>query len=257
MGIPDDAPPLAVYCAPYGGLGLKTKSYAKARARIDGLLDIGTETVHELAELEVIEPAVRPLVEALCGRLDHGVGISGGAGAKRTDLAAAVADHGHTFDALAAEAWRRFGEPNACGARQQRTGETFIVWTWIVNDAAQTTPALDAWSPFAAAHDQEMFDDYSTRVGVRGIWETRLMVAGGKVVAPPYPPSRIHAHLRSKHASAFLDIVLPHDAATDGFLADYQAVNRALGMTVPMKGYKLCAPKKKGDGRVYKKLPGL
>jgi hypothetical protein len=75
------------------------------------------------------------------------------------------------------------------------------------------------------------------------------------VIAAPYPRSQVHAHLRGRHASAFLDLVLPHAAATVDFLADYQAINRALGMTVPLGGYKLCAPKKKGAGRVYKRLP--
>jgi hypothetical protein len=116
---------------------------------------------------------------------------------------------------------------------------------------------MASWKPFVAANDQGMYDDYSTLVQVRGVWEARLQVAGGHVVAAPYPPSRIHAHLRGKHSSAFLDIVLPHESATDAFLADYQAVNRTLGMTVPMKGYKLNAPKKKGSGRIHKRLPGL
>jgi len=131
-----------------------------------------------------------------------------------------------------------------------------VDWVWIVEDPARAPAMLDAFSPFAAAHDQEMYDDYSTRVSVRGIWELRLRVAGGRVVEAPFPASRVHAHLRGKHASAFLDLVLPHQSVTDEFLADYQAVNGALGMTVPVRGYKLNAPKKRGAGRVFKRLPG-
>ena len=254
MYVPDNAPPLAIYCAPYGGLGLKTKSFAAALARIEGLLSASTEVVQDLAELTVLEPASRALVEALNGAFDRDTAGRSGGG-ERTDLAAAVTTHGHVHDAVAGEAWQRFGEPNRIGGRQQRGGLFFIEWRWEVTEVDVAEQRLAEFAPYVSSHDQLMFDDYSTRIEARGGWDMRLRVAGGKVVAPPYPPSSVRANLRGKHASAFLDFVLPHVAATDAFLADYQAVNRALGITVPMKGYKLCAPKKKGGGRVYKRLP--
>ncbi|MBZ0238658.1 MAG: hypothetical protein K8M05_40480 [Deltaproteobacteria bacterium] len=255
--VPDDAPPLAVYCAPYGGLGLKTKSYAKALARIRGLLAIAEEVVHATAELSVLEPASRALVEAVTGRPIERDTASVGCGSRTVDTAGAVAAQGHVHDALAGEAWRRFGAPNAVGARQQtRTGVFHVEWRWLVEDVAEAPERLDAWSPFVEANDHLMYDDYATMVEVRSVWDLRLRLRDG-LVTDPYPPSQVHAHLRGKHASAFLGLVLPHESASEGFLADYQIVNRALGMTVPMKGYKLCAPKKRGGGRVYRRLPGL
>lgn len=253
MFVPDDAPPFALYCAPYGGLGLRARSYRAARARIDGLLTGAAEVVLKTAELSVFEPAGRPLVEDLLGRSIDRETAYAGSGRATLDTAGAVGRAGHAHDTLAAEAWQRFGVPHTSGARQDR-GAFHVEWRWLVEDPAATTAALDAWSPFVEAHDREMHDDYATRVGVRAIWEARLQVASG-LVAAPFPPSSIHAHLRGRHASAFLDVVLPHVAATPAFDADYAAVNQALGITVPRGGYKLNAPKKRGAGRVYKRLP--
>ncbi|HUQ07173.1 MAG TPA: hypothetical protein VM261_32000 [Kofleriaceae bacterium] len=257
MWIPDGAPPLALYCAPYGGLGLKTKSFAAALARIEGLLASSTSVAQQEAELTVWEPAGQALVEWVAGPLEHGIAGSSGAARTLDDPAALLAKHGHVHDALAAEAWQLFGPPTHIGRRMQRGGPYHVSWEWRVTDPVRAPQQLAMWTPFATANDKGMLDDYSTLVQVRAIWEARLVVAGGRAVPIEYPPSRIHAHLRGKHASAFLDLVLPHDAATDAFLADYQAVNKALGITVPMKGWKLNAPKKKGGGRALKKLPGL
>lgn len=253
MFVPHDAPPFAIYCAPYGGLGLRARSYRAARARIDGLLAGAADVVQTTAELSVFEPAGRALVEALLGRsIDRDTAYAG-SGHATLDTAGAVVRTGHAHDALAAEAWQRFGAPHTSGARQDR-GAFHVEWRWLVEDATAAATALEAWSPFVDAHDREMHDDYATRVGVRAIWGARLRVASG-LVAAPFPPSSIHAHLGGKHASAFLDLVLPHVAVTPAFDADYAAVNQALGITVPRSGYKLNAPKKRGAGRVYKRLP--
>jgi hypothetical protein len=252
MLIPDAAPPLAVYCSPYGGLGLKTKTFLASRARIDGLLRAADDVVQTGAELEVCEPASRELVERLAGSFDRNTAMrSGGRG---HDLALAVAETAHPHDEVAAEAWRRFGAPDGSAGHQEKTG-FWIAWKWTSEDPAKAAAALDAWSPFAAAHDQRMMNDYATAVGARGTWTLRLRTADGRVVADPYPPSQITAHLRGRHASAVLDLVLPHAAATPAFLADYAAVNRAAGITIPLGGYKLSAPKKKGGGRALKRLP--
>ncbi|MBK7191368.1 MAG: hypothetical protein IPH80_02730 [Myxococcales bacterium] len=253
MFVPDDAPPFALYCAPYGGLGLRARSFRAARARIDGLLAGAAEVVQTTAELSVFEPAGRALVEDLLGRPIERDTAYAGSGRATLDTTGAVRRADHAHDALAAEAWQRFGAPHTSGARQHR-GVFHVEWRWLVEDAAAAAAALDAWSPFVEAHDREMLDDFATRVGVRAIWAARLRVASG-LVAAPFPPSSIHAHLRGKHASAFLDLVLPHVAATPAFDADYAAVNQALGITVPRGGYKLNAPKKRGTGRVYKRLP--
>jgi hypothetical protein len=252
MLVPDSAPPLAIHCSPYGGLGLKTKSFVAARARIDGLLAGAVDVELRELSLTVHEPAGRALVETLVGPLERDTAIRGGG--RQPDLAAIVAGSGHAHDEVAGEAWRLFGPPQRASGHQNR-GVYAVEWEWLAEGAAHTGAPLAAWSPFVARHDQLMYNDYSTTVGLRGIWEARLRRADGSVIAAPYPRSQVHAHLRGRHASAFLDLVLPHAAATVDFLADYQAINRALGMTVPLGGYKLCAPKKKGAGRVYKRLP--
>lgn len=257
MNVPDGAPPFAVYCAPYGGLGLRTKSYAAALARIEGLLASSVDVAMQSAELTVWEPASQQLVEAIDGPLEPGMAGSSGGARPFEDRAALFAQHGHTHDALGGEAWKQFGQPTHVGRRMMRGGPFHLEWQWRVEDPVRAPQRLAMWTPFASANDTGMLDDYSTLVQVRAIWELRLVVAGGRAVPLDYPPSRVHAHLRGKHASAFLDLVLPHEAATDAFLADYQAVNRAIGITMPMKGYKLCAAKKKGGGRVWKKLPSL
>lgn len=257
MIVPDGAPPLAVYCAPYGGLGLKTKSYAAALARIEGLLASSVDVSHQTAELSVGEPCSQAMAEAIAGPLEHGIAGSYGAARSIADVLPLLAKHGHTHDARAAEAWKEFGEPTHVGRKMSRGGPYFLEWEWRIEDAVKAPLLMPTWTEFVSANDKAMYDDYATLVHVRAIWEMRLRVSGGRVVAAPYPPSRVHAHLRGKHASAFLDLVLPHESATDAFLADYQVVNRALGITMPMKGYKLCAAKKKGAGRTYKKLPGL
>src|SRR4051812_33068736 len=223
MFITDDVPPLAIFCSPYGGLGLKTKSFAGARARIDGLLAVAVDVVQTAATLEVGEPASRALVERLAGPFDRGRAM--GSGGRGHDLAAAVAETGHQHDEVAAEAWRRFGAPNAMAGHQERTG-FWITWAWEVEDRTAAAPELDRWSSFLAAHDQRMMNDYATAIGARATWQLRLRLPGG-VVADPYPPSRISAHLCGRHASAFLDLVLPHAAATQAFLEDHAAVNRA------------------------------
>jgi hypothetical protein len=257
MGIPDDAPPLALFSSPYGGLGLKTKSFAAALARIDRLLASSTSVAHQEAELTVWEPASQAFAESIDGPLMSGTSGSSGGARPMVDHAAILAKHGHVLGALAAEAWQQFGPPTHYGRRLQRGGPSHIEWQWRIEDPVRAPQQLAMWTPFASANDKGMLDDYSTLVGVRAIWDARLVVAGGHAVPIAYPPSRIHAHLRGKHASAFLDLVLPHDAATDAFLADCQAVNKQLGITLPMGRWKLNAPKKKGGGRATKKLPGL
>ncbi|MBE7447466.1 MAG: hypothetical protein HS111_00820 [Kofleriaceae bacterium] len=252
MSVPDDAPPLAIYCSPYGGLGLKTKSFMGARKRIEGLLAQATEVELRSVELCVIEECSRKLVERLVGPLDHETAMRGGG--RDRDLGEEVAASGHAHGDLVSEAWQRFGAPGHASGHQNR-GQFWVEWQWEVDEVARARSSLDAWSPYVAAHDQVMWNDRSTMVGVRAIWEGRLRVSGGRVVASPYPPSRIHAHLCGRYASAFLDLVLPHEAKTEAFLADYHAVNQALGMTVPMGGYKLCTRKKRGTGRVYRRLP--
>jgi hypothetical protein len=253
MGVPDGAPPLAIYCSPYGGLGLKTKRFPGARARIAGLLVGATEVEQDTAELAVREPCQRDLLEALVGPLEPDVAMRSGGAAR--DLAAAVVAAGHVHDAVAGEAWQRFGAPTSMQANREARGFG-VTWCWTVADDLQRAPQqLDAWTPFAAAYDQLMVDDYATVVHVRCAWSARLRVAAGRVVEDPYPPSSIHAHLRGRHASAFLDIVLPHEAQTEAFFADYEAINAAIGMTIPLRGYKLCTPKKRGRGRAFKRLP--
>lgn len=254
MIVPDGAPPLALYCSPYGGLGLKTKSFLASRARIDGLLRAAVDVVQTTAELEVCEPASRALVERVLGTFERDTAVRGGG--RDVDTAAAVAASGHHHDEVAAEAWRRFGAPNRTEGHNQKDG-FWIGWVWTVEDPAQTAAALDAWAPFVAQHDQRMLNDYATALAARCRWTLRLRCADGTPVSAPYPPSEISANLRGRHASAFLDLVLPHAAATDAFRADYAAVNRAAGMTIPLGGYKLCAPKKRGGGRVFKRLPSV
>ncbi len=253
MMIPDAAPPLAIYCSPYGGLGLKTKSFVAARARIDRLLAASVDVVPDQASLAVIEPCSRALAERLAGPLERDVAMRGGG--DRGDLAAVVASEAHAHDPVAAEAWQRFGVPTKASVHQSRPA-FFVEWQWpVADDPARVTQQIDAWAPFVAQHDQLMKDDYAPRLHLRAIWDHRLRLPSG-VVGAPYPPSRIHATLSGRHASAFLDLVLPHQAATAAFLADYQAVNAILGMTVPLRGFKLCAPKKRGPGRAYHRLPG-
>jgi hypothetical protein len=248
VSTPADPPPMVVFRSPYGGLGLKTKRFTAAWARIEGLLAAAADVVLTKAALVVFEPASPGLTawraqpRSLADRDTE------------EDLAAVVTAVGHRHDEVAAEAWRRFGAPNGVELMRRANGPSWSGWNWLVTGPAAAT-SFTAWSPFVAAHDQRMVNDYAPAVELQATWTLRLRTAAGDVVADPYPSSQVRAYLRGRHACAFLDLVLPHAAATAAFMADYRAINRAAGMTIPLSGYKLSVAKKRGGGRLYKRLP--
>ena len=69
MYCPDDAPPLTYFDAPYGGLGLKARSFDVARGRIDRLLAVSVDVALETVALTVTEPCTRAMIESVTGPL--------------------------------------------------------------------------------------------------------------------------------------------------------------------------------------------
>lgn len=252
MQVEDTAPAFLYFMSPYGGLGLKTKSAAGARARIDGLLKLAGNVTVRSVELSVWEPAGRGLVEKLLGAFGPRTAYTG-SGSTRDDLAMAVAAAGHTHDELVEEAWRRFGAPNAVQGRQE-PNQMHIGWQWFVEKSDVSARKLDEWFPYLVAHDQLMRDEYSTRVEIHAVWRFQLRSTAGTMVAAPYPESEVAVRLRGRHASAFFDLVFPYTSLTADFLRDHDAVCKAMGLTLPIKSFRLNAPRKRGPGRVRRKV---
>jgi hypothetical protein len=246
--IPDSAPPLALFV---DWVGLRTRSFAAAKARIDGLLARSADVVCTEAELTVYEPSSRALYHRLVGVFD-GTVMSGGR--DLDDPAVAVTELGHTHDTVAGDAWARFGEPQRAGG-WQRDDRHHIEWQWRARGPVEAPRALEAWSPFVAAHDALEIATIGSTVNLHASWELRLRDARGRVAPPEYPRTEVRAMLRKQHARASLALVLPHAAATRGFVADAAEVNEAIGLALPAKRWKLDAPRKKGGGRATKKLP--
>jgi hypothetical protein len=251
--IPDGAPALALYRS--GSVGLKTKSFAAAFARVDGLVTKSADILTESAVLVLGEPASDRFVESIGGPLHPGAAGAYGTHRRVDDATALCTEFQRTHDEAAAEAWERFGAPTHVGRRMFRGEQGFVEWEWHVEEALQVAQLLPAWTAFATKHGHLAYDERATRLHVRAEWQVRLVLTGGEVGAP-YPRSRVSADLRARHASGYFYLVLPHEAATPDFAADHDLVNRALGRKLPVSRYKLSAPKK-GGGRTEKKLPGL
>src|SRR5438552_3343199 len=117
-----------VFRSPYGGLGLRAKTVAKARARIDGVLGVARAAELVSIDLTVAEPAPLGLLEQVHGPLSPSTASRGG---KALTLPAGelIATHGHAPDALAAEAWLAFGPPPRVDAQQSKTGAA-AAWVW-------------------------------------------------------------------------------------------------------------------------------
>jgi hypothetical protein len=248
---PDEAPPFITFFSRYG-LGLKTRSAAAARARIDKLLPLTDEVMLESVSLSVSEPCASAFIGALFGPIERDVAFRGG-GAARTDLADKVASGGHVHDAVAAEAWQRFGAPNSTQMYREKPS-FYVGWTWRVEDVTQTQRALDVWFPFLQEHDRLQQNDYANRVQIRGVWQFRLRSQRGTAAAAPYPPSQVSAVLIGRHASAFFELVFPYAEPVAEFIDDYRAVCAAMGLALPPGMLRLCSPKKKGRGRTYRKI---
>ncbi len=237
-------PPFIVFCNPYGGLGLKTKTAEAARRRIDNLLvTCAMGASINSIELRVIEPCQSSLADACKqGRLALNL------------IYNSLAEHGHVCQPWVVEAWTPFGPPNAAAIRQ-RDGATSIEWSWkIERDPERATIAYNRFCDYMVRHQQLMFDDYSTSISVQAVWSFRLRTAAGTIVAPPYPESSITASLAGRHASAFFDLIFPYAAATSSFIADYQAVCDALGMKLPPRSFRLDALTVDGKKRRRTKL---
>src|SRR5262249_30207580 len=134
----------------------------------------------------------------------------------------------------------------------QRRTECFVSWEWRARgDAAAAR--YDAWCRFLDRHQTLAIDDYSSAIQVRGEWTFRIAGAGGAIAEPPYPPSRVIAHLRGKHASAFLPLVFAHEALTPAMIDDFEHVCAGLGMKLPPRALRLSSPTR-GPNRKLNKL---
>ena len=253
-------PPYITLKSPYGGFGLKTKKSEAACRRVDDLLAAhGVDVELREVELEVTEVCPPALSIAIAGPIHP---ASAGHVAGPRDLAKpadelAVA-HGHAIGDVAREAFTAFGAPRHAGAAMSyRTPPSHVIWAWtIARDVARATATYPPFCAFLHRHQALMKDDYASAVGVRGIWRFRLHSASRGVAAAPYPESQIHAHLRGRHASAFLDLVFPYDAPTADFTQDFGDVCNALGMKLPPSALRLCSPTRAG-GRKWTKLTFL
>jgi hypothetical protein len=239
-------PPYITLVSPYGGFGLKTKTSEAARRRIDGLLaGCAVEVVLEDLELRIAEPASRAMIEAMVGPLGPDTSAMSTSG-----LSIPPDTHAHVRGAIADEAWRAFGAPGTAGVVQRRT-DTWIAWEWRAR-RDEADAAYDPWCRFLDRHQALAIDDRSSALQVRGDWAFRLASADGTIAEPPLPASRAIAHLRGRHASAFLPLVFAHAALTDGLIADFERVCDALGMKLPARALRLSSPTRGSDRKLAK-----
>lgn len=250
-------PPYITLKSPYGGFGLKTKRSEAACRRVDDLLAAhGVDVELREVELEVTEVCPPPLAIAIGGGIHGGsAGYITGARDLSSPADELARSHGHAIGDAAREAWAAFGVPRHAGAAMSyRTPPAHVIWTWtIARDVARATAMYPPFCAFLHRHQSLMENDYASAVGVRGIWRFRLHSASRGVAGPPYPESQVHAHLRGRHASAFLDLVFPYDAPTTDFEQDFADVCDALGMKLPPGALRLSSPTR-GANRKLRKL---
>lgn len=241
--------------SPYGGFGLKTKTSQAACKRVDNLLAAhGVDVELRKLELGISEPCPPALAEAIVGPLDPGLaGQVRGAGEAAVPADELVRAHGHMIGEIAREAWNAFGPPPEVGAgTNRRPPSSHVSWSWRIRDVARATATYPTFCAFMHRHQAIMRDDHSSAVGVRGSWSFRLHSATRGVAAPPYPPSKILAHLCGRHASAFLDLVFPYDAPVEDFVHDFADVCDAMGMKLSRTALRLSSPTRRGGRKLTK-----
>jgi hypothetical protein len=230
---------------------LKTKSSEAARRRIDGLLDrCAVEIGHDGLRLRVTEPASRPLVQAMIGHISPTMASQSCSRLPRPADELAHA-HGHVRTAPADEAWSAWGVPDATTVHQRRA-DLWVSWEWSMS-GAEAAARYDPWCRFVDRHQQLALDDYASAMEVRGEWSFRLAGADGAIAEPPYPTSRVVAHLCGRHACAMLPLVFPHESLSPAMLADFEHVCAGLGMKLSPRALRLSSPTR-GPNRKLRKL---
>ena len=258
-------PPYIVYDSKAGELLLGTRSAEAACRRVDGLLGCAAEVVLERLELTMLEPCSRALGEELHGPFDDRPGIAGsysGIGRLPRPASELARAHGHSFGEAATEAFAAFGPPTGAtvawrkaSTRPRVSPETTDVgWAWETGkDPAAAAAAYRPWSDFLCRHQAAMYDSYSPRVELHGIWTFRLRSTTGAVAAAPYPRSELLIGLASRHARGTLELVFPHAEVGPELVADVEAVSAAFMKLRPTR-LRLDSPTRRGT-RKRTKLP--
>ncbi len=262
---------------PYGGLGLRARTAAKAIGRLEGLfVACATDLRLETVSLRVGDPC-SPALAADLGEehLDGGHSAGGttfsvaAVGGLTFDepVAALIARHDHVPCEIAAEALEAFGPPNVADIDVCGEGP-ILFWCW---DLAYDTPAegtgyaplaekdADAMyadgSAFLRRHHKPIFGEYNPQVLLGPEWSFRMThPLTGEPAGDEYPRSKVDATLSGRWSSAFMELVFPFAAPDDDFVLAYEKVNEGLGMKLPAKALRVDSATKGGD-RKWNKLP--
>ena len=263
---------------PYGGLGLRALTAAKAFERVEGLFAAcAAELRLETVSLRVGDPCSAALAadlgkEHLDGEYRAGstqISVAAVGGLRFEEpVADLIARHDHVPREIAAEALEAFGPPNVADLDVCGGVGPIVFWVW---DLAYDTPAegtgyapladKDAeaayadWSAFLRKHHRPIFEEYNPQVLLGAEWAFRMKhPVTGEPAGDEYPLSRVDATLSGRWSSAFLELVFPFAEPDDEFVLAYEKVNEGLGMKLPAKALRMDSATKKGD-RKWTKLP--
>lgn len=227
-----------IYDTPYGGFSLRARSVEAAWGKVSAFLGAVTDSrTFGTSELTVKEPCEATVLHAIEGRpLPEGTAalLPGSA-----DVGAITAATGHRFGPTAAAAVERFGQPDLAGygtdhPRREYPADPVTRWaTWGWRCDPETAPdRATAFLDFCGAHQREELLCWDPPV-------VQLSGSANFVAADAGTPGVLLYWLRGKTSTVSLDLRWPTPEVTAEFVAFYDKVNAALGVTLSESRWKV------------------
>jgi hypothetical protein len=231
----------------WAGLDLRTRSVAAARARIAKVLTCGDVPQLVATGITVIERASRDLIAQLFTGLTAST-WSASSALRGAELEDVIARHGHRLGPVAARLWSAHGAPAQATMVRDADKQMRVQWHW------ESTSAHDAaWAELAAT-SAEMCSPTEAVVAVTSGWDFRLRLRSGALVDDPFPRSRFIATYGGTRAKAYFYFVLPEMPFTPELTQEHVHLTERMGVKIALSRFELCAPKRSGEGRAWRKL---
>ena len=241
-----DAPAFISIAQDILGFNLRAKSVAKAQARIDKVLSCGEAIEPVGIRIRVIERVSSELAGALFGR-QATTSFTGSSELRGAELDEVIARHAHQHGDVAAELWRAHGSPVEIQMTRDADKKVRVEWTWN-----GTFDHYAAWSAFAA-RSTELAGHYKPVIATTAAWDLRLRLRSGATVGDPLPPSRFIPTFGGAFARGYFYFVFPEMTFAE-LIAEHDHLTTGMGMNLPLSRFELCAPKRRGDGRSWRRL---
>jgi hypothetical protein len=230
-----------------GGFNLRTKSVAAAQARIAAFLACGDAPVLVGTYISVVERCSLDLLRAFFSGLSSST-WSAGSSRQGQQIEEIVLRQGHQRTGVAAELASAHGPPTEVHMVRDSDNQMRIQWTWV-----GTPTQYAGWAALAAEHS-EMCTPKLPVVATTVAWDMRLRLRSGAIVDESLPASRFIPTFGGSYATAYCYFVLPQMPLTPELTDEWDHLTARTGVKIPLSKFELCAPKRTGDGRSWRKL---